>query len=70
MAIRTCGHCRTQQAIEWIADYRFGAGAEAARCPLCGAVWGVRTRRKSLLDTPALWAQARAAHAAPAVVTR
>ena len=29
----------------WQVDLRFGPGAEAARCPLCGAVWGVRVRR-------------------------
>lgn len=46
MPSRWCGRCRSDQAIDWTADVAFGLGAESARCPACGAVWGVRARRK------------------------
>jgi hypothetical protein len=46
MSTRWCGRCRAQREIEWSADISFGPRAESARCPACGAVWGVRERRK------------------------
>lgn len=47
MSARWCGHCRSQQIMEWTADVTFGPGAESARCPACGAMWGVRERRRT-----------------------
>ncbi len=46
MGERWCGRCRAPRPIEWQEDITFGPRAESARCPVCGAVWGVRDRRK------------------------
>ncbi len=46
MGERWCGCCRAWRPIEWQEDFSFGPRAESARCPACGAVWGVRDRRK------------------------
>jgi hypothetical protein len=43
---RWCGACRSAQTIEWQEDRTFGERSESARCPRCGTVWGVRTRRE------------------------
>lgn len=66
MATRICGGCRTQQTMEWSADYRFGPNAEAVRCPACGAVWGVRQRRRTPAATADRWVHARVHTAASA----
>ena len=50
MSTRWCGRCRSLQTIDWQVDHTFGAAAEAARCPACGAVWGVRERRKTWIS--------------------
>lgn len=59
MPARTCGGCRTQQAMDWAADYRFGPTAEAVRCPACGTVWGVRQRRRTPATASDPWVHAR-----------
>jgi hypothetical protein len=50
MGIRWCGRCSLAREIEWEPDFAFGPNAESARCPWCGAVWGVRERRKGAYE--------------------
>ena len=52
MSARWCGHCRSQQTINWTVDVAFGPGAESARCPGCETVWGVRERRRTPFVRP------------------
>ena len=40
-----CSRCQSRQVMEWEHDDRFGHDAESARCPRCGGIWGVRSRR-------------------------
>jgi hypothetical protein len=40
-----CSRCQSRQVMEWERDDRFGHDAESARCPRCGGIWGVRSRR-------------------------
>ncbi len=45
---RWCSRCRAERPIEWQPEVSFGPGAEVARCPHCGDLWGVRARREPL----------------------
>ena len=45
-----CGRCRVERPMDWFEDFSFGPGAESARCPVCGTVWGVRARRQGALQ--------------------
>jgi hypothetical protein len=48
-----CSRCQSRQVMEWEHDDRFGHDAESARCPRCGGIWGVRSRRvPSVESTP------------------
>ena len=47
-ARRWCSRCRAERPIEWQPEVSFGRGAEVARCPRCGDLWGVRARREPL----------------------
>lgn len=46
MSGQSCDRCRLQQRIERQLELAFGPGGEPARCPACGAVWGMRGRRR------------------------